>query len=58
MAERWEGEIMQTLGVIAGCVVCAFGIFTVFGGLIYLSERGKKGKNGVIDLDEYRRGQE
>jgi len=49
---------MQTLRIIAGCVVCAFGILTVFGGLVYLSERGKKGKNGVIDLDEYRRGQE
>jgi len=26
--------------------------------LVHTSQRGKKGKNGVFDIDEYRRGQE
>jgi len=48
---------METLKFIAACALLVLGAVAFMGILVHTSQRGKKGKNGVFDIDEYRRGQ-
>jgi len=49
---------MQTLRFIAGCALCLLGVITFAGVLVHLSQRGAKGRNGVFDIDEYRKNEQ
>lgn len=44
---------MDTLRFIGACVVVFLGSAAFVGTMTLLFERGKKGENGVIDLDQY-----